>query len=241
MERWSAQVRAAMAEADGVARRLAHDYVGTEHLLAGLAHIPGVASRALASLGLDGPRIEAQLEATSGRGTRVLAGSPPRTAEAGLALARSRWEARALGAEQVSSAHVLLALLRQPGTTAPAVLQALGVDPAGLEPLLVRDGGAGEGDVRWADDAGAGAQLPAGASVATGTGHDPDTLMVPAAVADPLVVQVASLTRRVRHLEDELAALRTLLERTPAGDTADPADRGDRGDRGDVTTARPQG
>jgi len=226
-----------MAEAGAVARRLAHDYVGTEHLLAGLAHVPGAASQALASLGLDGHRIEAQLEAMIGRGSRVLTGSPPRTAEAGLALARSRWEARSLGAEQVSSAHVLLALLRQPGTTAPTVLRELGADPAGLEPVLERIGASDDAAVRCPETAGAATSPMDGASAA-GAGPEPAPAGVPTPVADPLVAQVASLTRRVRRLEDELAVLRTLLERSSAGE---PGGAVGPADRGGATTAGPQG
>jgi len=227
-----------MAEAGAVARRLAHDYVGTEHLLAGLAHVPGVASQALASLGLDGHRIEAQLEAMIGRGSRVLTGSPPRTAEAGLALARSRWEARSLGAEQVSSAHVLLALLRQPGTTAPTVLRELGADPAGLEPVLERIGASDDAAVRCPEAVGAGPSPMDDASVAAGAGPEPSPAGVPTAGDDPLVAQVASLTRRVRRLEDELAVLRTLLERSSAGE---PGGAVGPADRGGATTAGPQG
>jgi ATP-dependent Clp protease ATP-binding subunit ClpA len=220
VERVSAQARAAVAEADAVARRLAHDYVGTEHLLAGLAIGAGGAARCLAGCGLDGVRVEAGIEALVGRGIRSPAGSPPRTASVGLVLARSRWEARAFGAEQVSTVHLLLALLHQPDATAAGVLRELGVDPVGLESRLVLDG-------RSADE-GPGSQVPAPTVEAPTveaptvapverTGAGPHDDPGPGVRPDPLSVRVVRLTQRVEQLEAELAALRSLVTTRSAG------------------------
>jgi len=208
----STHARQALSEAEAVAHRLAHDYVGTEHLLAGLAHGPGAAAEVLSRCGLDGARIEGQLEELLGRGRHALAVPPPLTSSAQLAVARSRWEARALGADAVAGVHLLLAVLHQDDSTAAVVLRGLGTEPAAVEALLLA--GTWTDDTETDDTAeptrparpeGATAgEVPAGAIDAASAPWRPDP-------DEPLAVQVVRLTHRVAGLEAELTELRAML------------------------------
>ena len=103
LDHLNSQARLALTRAEAVAHGLAHHYVGTEHLLVGLARVPGCAAElALARCGLDGDEVASGLEQLLGRGPHALAVTPPHTAAVELVLARSRWEARALGEDVVT-------------------------------------------------------------------------------------------------------------------------------------------
>jgi ATP-dependent Clp protease ATP-binding subunit ClpA len=63
-DRFSAAARQVMTLADAEAERLRHEYLGPEHVLAGLARLPGSrAARILAASGLSGEGISAALDA----------------------------------------------------------------------------------------------------------------------------------------------------------------------------------
>lgn len=225
----STQAQLALSQAEAVAHRLAHDYLGTEHLLAGLAYTdePG-ARRVLADCGVDGPAVEAHLETTLGRGRQALSVRPPFTASATVVLARSRWEARAFGHDAVGSAHLLLALVRHTDSAAITVLQALGVDLTKLEAMLVEvaphdgsperpkatDGpeatdGPDGSDGSDGSDGGASIESNAAAEVA---GSD---AVRPSFDDEPLAIQVVRLTHQLARLERQVAELTARLDGQP--------------------------
>jgi ATP-dependent Clp protease ATP-binding subunit ClpA len=68
-DRFSAAARQVMTLADTEAERLRHEYVGPEHVLAGLARLTGSrAARILAASGLTGEAVSAALDAQVGAG-----------------------------------------------------------------------------------------------------------------------------------------------------------------------------
>lgn len=130
-ERFDDQSRAALSEAQEAARCLAHNYVGTEHLLLALLSCPGGdAARVLKGLGLTEEAVRARVEEIIGRGTTVPAGAIPFTPRAKLVLQLAVNEAKAIGDGNAGSGHILLALLREGQGVAVQALTQLGYPPS---------------------------------------------------------------------------------------------------------------
>ncbi len=71
-ERFTDRARRVVVLAQAEARRLQHNYIGTEHLLLGLiAEGEGMASKALADLGVSLPELRAKVEKRAGAATQV--------------------------------------------------------------------------------------------------------------------------------------------------------------------------
>lgn len=208
----SARVHEALAEAGAVAHRLAHHYIGTEHLLVGLARVAGGPARdGLARCGLTAERLEQQVEDLLGRGVAPLAVQPPLTSSAALALERSRWEARQLGRTTADTDHVLLALLRLPTSTAVSVVNGAGIETEQVE-LALADTSAGFTPVDAGGDRGDGVVLVNGRHAADG---DPPSSDRGDRELEPLAIVVARLSREVSELRAEVAALRSRVEPPP--------------------------
>jgi ATP-dependent Clp protease ATP-binding subunit ClpA len=111
------------------ARRLDHDYIGTEHLLLGLVDEgPGVAARVLESLGISLEAVRAQVEEVIGEGAEAPTGHIPFTPRAKKVLELSLREALQLGHNYIGTEHLLLGLLREGKGVAAQVLVKLGAD-----------------------------------------------------------------------------------------------------------------
>ena len=67
-ERFTKDARQAVIDAQGEARRLGHRYVGTEHILLGLAGADGVAARVLRDAGIDAATVERDVRRIVGPG-----------------------------------------------------------------------------------------------------------------------------------------------------------------------------
>ena len=107
------------------ARRLKHNYVGTEHLLLGLLRDESsVASQVLKKLGVDLELLRSAVEFIVGRGDQ----SPPDeielTPRAQHAIELAQEEAQNLGRTHVGPEHVLLGLLRERESVAAGVLES---------------------------------------------------------------------------------------------------------------------
>jgi ATP-dependent Clp protease ATP-binding subunit ClpC len=111
------------------AKRLNHDYVGTEHLLLGLIALgEGVAAQVLANLGVDLRRVRAEIEKIVGTGDNVmLLGEIPFTPRAKKVLELAVEEAQNMGHNYVGTEHLLLGLIREEEGVAARVLENLGV------------------------------------------------------------------------------------------------------------------
>jgi ATP-dependent Clp protease ATP-binding subunit ClpA len=128
-ERFTDRARRAIVLAQEEARLLNHDYVGTEHLLLGLAHEgQGVAARALESLGISLEAVRAQVEAVLGRGERAPSGHLPFTPRAKKVLELTLREALELRHDYIGTEHILLGLIREGEGVAAQVLVQLGAD-----------------------------------------------------------------------------------------------------------------
>ncbi len=112
------------------AKRFAHGYVGTEHLLLGLIKLgQGVAVTALQAMGLDMDTVRYEVEKHSGPGQNMqLEGDPPFTPRMKRVLALAAKEARALNYNYIGTEHLLLGLLREGDGVAARILRNLNVD-----------------------------------------------------------------------------------------------------------------
>jgi Clp amino terminal domain, pathogenicity island component len=127
--RFTPRARRVVVRAQDEARRLHHDFIGTEHILLGLLLEPeGVAGRALARCGVSTEQVRTRVEETIGRGRREPSGHIPFTPRAKKALELSLREALALGHTYVGTEHILLGLIREGQGLAAQVLVALGAD-----------------------------------------------------------------------------------------------------------------
>ncbi|MBI4396195.1 MAG: ATP-dependent Clp protease ATP-binding subunit, partial [Elusimicrobia bacterium] len=111
------------------AKRLNHDYVGTEHLLLGLIALgEGVAAQVLANLGVDLRRVRVEIEKIVGTGDNVmLLGEIPFTPRAKKVLELAVEEAQNMGHNYVGTEHLLLGLIREEEGVAARVLENIGV------------------------------------------------------------------------------------------------------------------
>jgi hypothetical protein len=125
-ERFGEPARAALATAAKEARALRHNYIGTEHVLLGLAaEGEGMAAQALALLGVTPKEIRAQIRALIGEGPGQPHGELGITPRTKRAFEGARRVAKQLGHNCVRSEHLLLALAESDGV-ASRILEALG-------------------------------------------------------------------------------------------------------------------
>jgi len=119
------------------AKKLKHNYVGTEHLLLGLtAENTGVAALALKESGVTIENVREEVEKAVGKGTESgeIIGFTPRTKRI---FELSFSQARNLGHNYVGTEHLLLGLLAEGEGVAAAVLNRLGVDIQELAERIV--------------------------------------------------------------------------------------------------------
>ena len=108
---------------------LGHNYIGTEHLLLGLAHEgEGVAARALEVCGVSVDRVRAEVLEIVGHGEGQSSGHIPFTPRAKKVLELSLREALALGHNYIGTEHILLGVLRENEGIGAQVLQKSGAD-----------------------------------------------------------------------------------------------------------------
>ena len=111
------------------ARRLGHNFVGTEQVLLGLiGEGTGVAAKTLKTMGVTLKEARAEVEKIIGRGSGFVAVEIPFTPRAKRVLELSWDEARQLGHNYIGTEHLLLGLIREGEGVAARVLENLGVD-----------------------------------------------------------------------------------------------------------------
>jgi Clp amino terminal domain, pathogenicity island component len=128
-ERFTDRARRVVVLAQDEARRLDHNYIGTEHLLLGLIHEgEGVAAKALGSLGISLDAVRQQVEEIIGRGQHAPTGHIPFTPRAKKVLELSLSESLQLGQHYIGTEHILLGLIHEGDGVAAQVLVKLGAD-----------------------------------------------------------------------------------------------------------------
>jgi ATP-dependent Clp protease ATP-binding subunit ClpA len=127
LERFTDRARRVVKLAEEEARRLNHNYIGTEHILLGLIREgEGVAAKALESLGISLDAVRQQVEEIIGRGQQAPFDVIPFTPRSKKVLELSLRESQQLGHNYIGTEHILLGLIREGDGVAAQVLVKLG-------------------------------------------------------------------------------------------------------------------
>ncbi|MGI8938147.1 MAG: Clp protease N-terminal domain-containing protein, partial [Iamia sp.] len=173
-ERFTDRARRVVVLAQGEARLLNHNYIGTEHILLGLIHEgEGVAAKALESLGISLEAVRKQVEEIIGQGTQSPSGHIPFTPRAKKVLELSLREALQLGHNYIGTEHILLGLIREGEGVAAQVLVKLGADLSRVRQQVIQllSGYSGPGGSTGSSGSGEKAGATAGGSgEASGSG-----------------------------------------------------------------------
>jgi ATP-dependent Clp protease ATP-binding subunit ClpA len=138
-ERFTDRARRVVVLAQEEARLLNHNYIGTEHILLGLvSESPGVAAKALESLGISLEAVRTQVKEIIGQGQSAPTGHIPFTPRAKKVLELSLREALQLGHNYIGTEHILLGLIREGEGVAAQVLVKLGADLARVRQQVIQ-------------------------------------------------------------------------------------------------------
>jgi ATP-dependent Clp protease ATP-binding subunit ClpC len=226
-ERFTDQSRRAVVLAQEEARQLDHNYIGTEHLLAGLRHEErGAGARALKSAGISMDAIRGEIERLVGRGTQPLSRSThiPFTPPAKECLELSLREAVTLGHKSISTGHVLLGLISKDDCAAVRVLGGLGADLQQLRARAIEEIEAHPEDLEHSPPLRP--QLPGAAQHLLDTIDDRLSAIerhLGIAQGDEQPAEAGHSQAEVSRLQAEVARLRALLREHDI----DPGDTGD--------------
>jgi ATP-dependent Clp protease ATP-binding subunit ClpA len=129
-ERFTEPAREVVVFAQDEARRLQHNYIGTEHLLLGLLREEeGLAARVLESLEITADQVRAEVARVIGRGEEPATGQMPFTPRAKKVLELALREAQSLHHGHIGTEHILLGLVREKEGVAARILLDLHADP----------------------------------------------------------------------------------------------------------------
>jgi ATP-dependent Clp protease ATP-binding subunit ClpC len=213
-ERFTDRARRVVALAKEEAKRLKHNYIGTEHILLGLLHEgEGVAAKALESLGISLDAVRQQVEEIIGQGQQEPSGHIPFTPRAKKVLELSLREAVQLGDNSIGTGHVLLGLIREGDGVAVQMMINLGADPGSIRQRVHQELRNSPGDD------------PATPSTLTA----PPTPSTPAAARMRLEMrhrkEVQDYLDTIARLRAEIARLRAVLDEhgIDPGESGDPS------------------
>jgi ATP-dependent Clp protease ATP-binding subunit ClpA len=122
-ERFTSRARHAVVLAQEEARRLQHNYIGTEHVLLGLLGEPGgLAFRALDGFGMSLEGTREEVKALVGTGSKTISGHIPFTPHAKKTLELALREAVKLQSDYIGTEHILLGVMREGGGAGARIL-----------------------------------------------------------------------------------------------------------------------
>ena len=129
-ERFTDRARRVVVLAQEEARRLDHNWIGTEHILLGLIREgEGIAARALEAAGIGLEAVRQKVEEIIGRGQEPPSEHIPFTPRTKKVLEHSLRESMQLGHNYIGTEHILLGLIREGDGVAAQILVVLGADP----------------------------------------------------------------------------------------------------------------
>jgi ATP-dependent Clp protease ATP-binding subunit ClpC len=138
-ERFTERARQVVMLAQDEARRLKHNYIGTEHLLLGLIREEeGLASRVLKTFGLEVEPVRSEVARMVGIGSEPVGDGQlqftPRVREV---LDLSQREAFSLGHNYIGTEHLLLGLVREGQGVANHVMNGYGARPEAVRDTMI--------------------------------------------------------------------------------------------------------
>lgn len=123
------KARIAISKAHDCAAELGHNYIGSEHLLAGLAaEGSGVAAKALSKAGLTEDKITDKIKEFTGYGEPFSTDVElPLTPRSKRVLELSAFEAQRLGHSYIGTEHILMAIMRDGSGVAAKIIRSYGI------------------------------------------------------------------------------------------------------------------
>jgi ATP-dependent Clp protease ATP-binding subunit ClpC len=131
---------AVIMKAQEEARRLRHNFVGTEQLLLGLIKESAtVSAKVLDEFGVNLDDARSEVEAIIGRGSGSVPPEIPFTPKVKQVFEQAFQEARKMDAAYIEPEHLLLSLTQNTESVAYRVLTNLGVDPAKVRTRIIQE------------------------------------------------------------------------------------------------------
>lgn len=138
-ERFTDRARRVVVLAQEEARKLNHNYIGTEHILLGLIQEgEGHAAKALEELNISIENVRKEVVEIIGEGQQSPSGHIPFTPRAKKVLELSLREALQLGHNYIGTEHILLGLIREGEGVAAQVLKKLGAELAQVRQTVIK-------------------------------------------------------------------------------------------------------
>ncbi len=160
--RFTERAQQVLVLAQEEAKRLNHNFIGTEHLLLGLVREgSGIASRALQNMTVDLNRVRQEVERITPKGEKIIQQGISYTPRAKRVVELAIEESQNLGHNYVGTEHLMLGLVREGEGIAAQVLSNLGIDlkRARKEVIQLLGGEEGSGKAPEGEKAG-GPQTP---------------------------------------------------------------------------------
>ncbi len=149
LDKFSDRARQALRLAQEEARRMGHNYIGTEHLLLGLlAEGRGLAAQALAEMDIHLERTREAVEFVVGKESGPTRSEPTLTPRTKKVIEYAVEEARQMGYRYIGTEHLLLGLLREEEGIAVGILESLGVSARGMRAKVLEMIGHGSREKR---------------------------------------------------------------------------------------------
>ncbi len=166
--RFTEGAKHSLVEAANIAKKLGHNYVATEHLLAGIIVSDDQASKIIKESGADLQSVIDSILEIDGKGDFVFNNNFGYTPRCKQLLELSKLIARQLGNNYVGSEHMLYAILKENDCLANKILKSLDADLSSAEKKILNitrndsgsqggdslDGGSGEGQTQNLDQYG---------------------------------------------------------------------------------------
>ena len=128
-DKFSERARRVLTLAQEEAKRLNHNYIGTEHVLLGLLREEeGVAAKILVNMGASLSKMRSAVEYIIGPGEKPTTGTTGLTSRAKRVIELAIDEARQLSHNYIGTEHLLLGLLREGEGVAAGVLDSLNIN-----------------------------------------------------------------------------------------------------------------
>ena len=138
-ERFTDRARRVVVLAQEEARRLNHNYIGTEHILLGLIQEgEGHAAKAIEELNISIDSVRSEVVEIIGEGQQSPSGHIPFTPRAKKVLELSLREALQLGHNYIGTEHILLGLIREGEGVAAQVLKKLGAELSQVRQTVIK-------------------------------------------------------------------------------------------------------
>ncbi len=127
--RFTERAQQVLVLAQEEAKRLNHNFIGTEHLLLGLVREgSGIAARALQNMAVDLNRVRQEVERITPKGDKIIQQGISYTPRAKRVVELAIEESQNLGHNYVGTEHLMLGLVREGEGIAAQVLSNLGID-----------------------------------------------------------------------------------------------------------------